>query len=168
MYCTRADIEAKRLPRPYLVQLTDDEVIGEFDDSTGAVPPADNTLPLWSDSTSRINKRVSEAIEDAVNEIDAYLGSVYALPLLPEDVPAIINTIAVTISTYYLYVRRGNDIPDSVQTMYDAAVKVLRDIAARRVTLKLPPPTEGATETQSSFAVRSRTQIFNDDLMRMY
>jgi phage gp36-like protein len=160
MYCTRDDIENKRLPRAYVLQLTDDENLGEFDDSTGAVPPNGNT-PLWSNSASAVNRRVEEAIEDATNEIDSYLSAVYAVPLAG-NIPHIINTLAVSIATYYLYLRRGNDLPDSVQNAYTNAVNMLKQFAARKITLPVPAAPD-SSNPQPVAVISTKPKIYTDD-----
>lgn len=161
MYCTRADIEQKRLARQNLLQLVDDEGLDEFDDSTGATPPVGNTLPLYSDLTTSVNIRVLDSIEDACNEIDAYLTGVYIVPITVET-PAIVTTIAVNIATYYLYIRRGNQIPDGIQALYDNAVSMLKQIAARRMSLPIPKATDDNVTTQSAFALRTRPKALDN------
>ncbi len=160
MYCTRADIEQKRLAREHLLDLVDDERTGEFDNSTGAVPPSGNTQPLYSAQDSPLNTRIRECIEDADNEINAYLGGIYAVPIAEGEVPAIINTLSVNISTYYLYVRRSNTIPESVVKIYDTSLMMLKQIAARKITLLIPATDDAVAQTQSAFAVRTKSSVF--------
>jgi phage gp36-like protein len=162
MYCTRADIEQKRIPQEHLLELVDDQRTGEFYDGAGAVPPSGNTLPLYSDAASPLNVRVSECIEDACNEIDAYLSGIYLVPIAVGGVPAIVNTIAVNISSYYLYARRGNSIPDVIKALYDGSVQMLKQFAARKISLPIPKVTDPALTTQSAFAVRTRPSVFAD------
>lgn len=162
MYCTRTDIEQKRLAHEHLLDLVDDERTGEFYDGAGAEVPDDNALPLYSDTDSVINTRVRECIEDADNEINAYLSGVYAVPVGEGQVPAIVNTLSVNISTYYLYVRRGNSIPESVQALYGNAVSMLKQIAARKITLLVPKVDDPAVQTQGAFAVQTRPKVFEN------
>lgn len=160
MYCTRADIEAKRIAYPHLVELVDDEATGEFYDGAGAVPPTANTQPLYSNVASELNKRVNECIEDADNEINAYLNGVYPTPLADGSVPAIINTLSVNISTYYLYVRRNNPLPEPIKDLYAGSVQMLKQLAARKISLAIPKITDAEASNQASFAVRSTASIF--------
>lgn len=161
MYCTRADIEHKRIAVEHLLQLMDDEQTGEFYDGAGAIPPNDNTLPLYSDATSVINTRITECIEDASNEIDTYLGGIYAVPIADDDVPPIVNTLAVNIATYYCHARR-NTVPETIQALYDNAIMMLRGVAARKITLPIPKATDDTLSAQSVFAVRTRAKVFDN------
>jgi phage gp36-like protein len=138
MYCTRADIESKRLPRQNLLQLTDDEMMGEYDD-TATPPPAANQQPVRSDATSRINVRIAECIEDAVNEIHSYLSDRYVIPL-PAEL-AVINTICTDIAVYRLFLRR-NEAPDTVMAAYKQAIEKLKLFRDGR--MRLPAPLAGA------------------------
>ena len=148
MYCSRTDIEAKRLPRQNLIQLTDDEMRGEWDDGV-APPPAENTAWLLSDANSNINVRVKEAIEDAVNEIHFWISKRYAVPLeiplpIPEQHPfAVINSICVSLAVYYLFMRRNavevqNNIIDTALLGYKQAIEKLKLIADGKIKLDAP------------------------------
>ncbi len=161
MYCTRTDIEQKRLAREHLLDLVDDERTGEFYDGADAEVPDDNTLPLYSDTDSVINTRVRECIEDADNEINASLSGIYAVPIGEGQVPAIVNTLSVNISTYYLYVRRGI-VPDSIKELYGNAIGLLKRIETRRVTLLIPKVDDPEIQTQSAYAVRTRPKVFDN------
>jgi phage gp36-like protein len=136
MYCTRANIEAMRLPRQNLIQLTDDEMLGEVD--------AD-------DANSAINKRVQDAITNAVGEIHFYLSGRYAVPLDP--VPEVITGICVALAVFNLFMRRNavdvqNAIVDTALLGYNQAIDKLKMIAAGR--LKLDAPTQADTQLLGS------------------
>lgn len=147
MYCTRADIETKRLPRPYLLQLCDDENAGESDDT----------------ADSLINRRVAEAIEDADNEINAYLSAVYTVPLPEGGTPHIVNTLSATIATYYLYLRRGNAVPESVESAYSHAVAMLKQFATRKITLSVPMATAENGSAQPVAVIATKPKIYSND-----
>lgn len=169
MYCSRADIEAKRLPAQNLIQLTDDEMIGEWDDSENP-RPVGNTAWLKSDASTPINKRVQEAIEDAVNEIHFYISARYAIPLpitlpIPQEHPlAIIHTICVSIAVYNLFMRRNavevqNNIVDTALLGYKQAVEKLKMIAEGRYKLDAPTASQTMSITGKS-AVSAEPSVF--------
>jgi phage gp36-like protein len=158
MYCTRADIEKSRVIRDHLLQLVDDEGEGEFYDGAGATPPSDNTQPLYSDSDSLINSRIQKCIGEADSVIDAALRGVYALPISGE-IPTLLTTIAVDLSTFYLHARR-RPIPDDVIKLYDHADALLKRIANRQIVLHLPTADAADQTTVPAFAVYSRPRVF--------
>jgi phage gp36-like protein len=122
MYCTLDDLRAQ-VPEAVLVDLTDDE-------GTGAIN-AD---------------RVNAAIASASSEIDGYCQSRYPVPFDP--VPPFIKKLAVDITLYNLFARRGYDEDSadrSILDRYKNAVRVLENIAKGVVTLgqPTPPPATG-------------------------
>jgi phage gp36-like protein len=147
MYCTRADIETKRLPRQNLIQLTDDEMLGEWDD-TAAPLPAESTAWLLSNGDSAINVRVAEAIESAVSEIHFYLANRYPLPLDP--VPDFINAICVALAVYNLFMRRNvvdvqNAMVDTALLGYNQAIAKLKMLSEGKLKIEIPNPETGGT-----------------------
>ena len=67
---------------------------------------------------------VDQALSDADDEINGYVGSTYQLPLA--TVPTLLVGIAADIALCKLY----SDLPTATaQSRYDAAVRKLRDIA---------------------------------------
>ncbi len=119
-YCTKTDLLGQ-IPEETLIQLTDDTGSGSEDDAA-----------------------IAGAISDADAEIEAYCGENYTLPFDP--VPVIIRKVSVDISIYNLYARRQG-APDDRAKRYDNAVKLLRDIAAGRVSLGASAPTETSQDT---------------------
>jgi phage gp36-like protein len=158
MYCTRADIEANRIPRVHLLDLVDDERIGEFDDSTGAVPFVGNTMSLWSDQSSNINIRIKECIEAAVNIIDSFLAERYTVPIPNSSLPPLINTICLDIAVFRLYLRR-NAVPEADMQAKNDAMKLLERIQARKLMLPLPENVSIATTILSPVAIRTREKL---------
>lgn len=70
---------------------------------------------------------VAEAINRAAGEIDAYLGTRYALPLSP--VPDQVKGLAVDLAIYHLFGRRSV-LPPVRRQRYEAAVSFLKQVAA--------------------------------------
>jgi phage gp36-like protein len=108
-YCTYGEIK-KQLPDAVIIQLTDDDL-------TGAV----------------VMENVDKAIADAGSEIDGYCRKRYDVPF--EPVPSIINKLAVDISIYNLFSRRDSEPPKVRTDRYNAAVRVLENIAKGTVTI---------------------------------
>jgi len=101
-YCTENDL-LSLIPQQELAELTTDS--GDIPDS----------------------QVVTEAIDRADAEIDAYLGSRYALPL--EPVPDQVMGLSMDMALYHLYSRRSVAPPVRRQK-YEAALSFLKQIAA--------------------------------------
>jgi phage gp36-like protein len=108
-YCNLVEIK-KQLPEAVIVQLTDDTLIGAV-----------------------VVENVDKAIADADAEIDGYCRKKYDVPFTP--VPSIINKLAVDISIYNLFSRRDSEPPKVRTDRYNAAVRVLENIAKGTVTI---------------------------------
>lgn len=97
---------------------------------------------------------VAEAITQADAEIDAYLGTRYALPLTPA--PPQVKGLSVDMTIYHLYSRRSV-APSVRRQRYEAAVSFLKQVAAGHVVLEgasgLLPESE---QVESQFAGPSR------------
>ncbi len=118
MYCTLADLQGQ-VPQEVLVRLTDDE-------GTGAVNEA----------------RVSDAIGDAGAEIDSYCRTRYPVPFA-DPAPQVIRKLAVDISLYHLFSRRGfreGTEDEVIEKRYTAAVKFLQDVARGLVSIGVDTP----------------------------
>lgn len=92
-----------------LVQLTDDE-------GTGTVA----------------EDRITQAVADADNEIDGYLGLRMELPLA--SVPDSLRRVSTDIAVYNLYSRRDG-IPEHRAERYRNAVRFLEGVAAGKISL---------------------------------
>lgn len=113
-YCTQSDIEA---------QISSDDLIALTDDAgSGTV---DTTV-------------LDRAIADADAEIDAYLYQRYSTPLDP--VPAIVRKLSTDCAIYHLHSRRSVGMPDIRKERYDAALRVLRDIASGMISIGASSP----------------------------
>ena len=99
---------------------------------------------------------VDRAIADADGEIDAYLAKRMALPLA--TVPAVLERTAAVMARYYLY----NDAPtDLVRAQYDAAIRLLRDVANGVVSLGADGAGGAVPETAAP-SYYAPTPIFGD------
>jgi len=131
-YCTENDL-LSLIPQQELAELTTDS--GDIPDS----------------------QVVTEAIDRADAEIDAYLGSRYALPLSP--VPDQVKGLSMDMALYHLYSRRSVAPPVRRQK-YEAALSFLKQIAAGEAVLA------GASElltenAQVGSEFSSATRIFS-------
>lgn len=136
-YCTLADI-LEQMDSDELIQLTDDGGTGAVD---GAV--------------------VSRAIEDADAEIDAYCSGRYDVPFDP--IPNLIRKISVDLAVYHLYRRRG--APESRQVRYDAALKLLANIARGLVSIGAT----GVAESAGAVSSRASSQrVFSNEGLEGY
>jgi len=132
-YAVLADLD-KQLSTDDLIQLTDDE-------NNGTV----NTT------------RVSNALADADTEIDGYLGSRYPLPLASP--PPILNKLAVDITIYNLYGRRGGP-PEHVEKRYTNAVRFLERLAEGKISLGSEDP-EGTGSGDTAQVSSGQDRTFN-------
>lgn len=104
---------------------------------------------------------VEEAISRGQAEIDAYLGTVYAVPLSP--VPPLVKALAVDLAIFHLYSRRSV-VPPVRQQKYEAAVAFLKEVAAGQAVVtsnggEPPSSKRGAAEVSSANRVLSRNTL---------
>jgi phage gp36-like protein len=141
MYCTLDDLK-KQVREEVLVALTDDA-------STGAV---DQTV-------------VDKAIADASAEIDAYAQGRYPVPFSP--VPQVIGKIAVDMSLYNLFSRRGFDPEGSqdkvISERYKSAVRFLENLAKGLVQIGAAQPQQVSEQPP---VIQSSPRVFSREKMR--
>ncbi len=119
-YAVTADL-LQQISQAELIQLTDDTLLGQIDES-----------------------RVARAIADAGAEIDGYLAKVFSVPVSP--VPDLVRNLTVAIAIYNLYSRRS-EVPDNRLERYRAAVRTLENISRGLLTLgTVPAPPENTGE----------------------
>ena len=118
-YSTLADI-IDRIDEEILIQLTDDEGIGQVNED-----------------------KVATAIAEADGEIDSYLSRRYTLPL--SSVPTVIKKLSVDIAIWNLYTRRDK-VEEARKSRYDAAVKLLTYISDGKATLGVDPEPSGGEQ----------------------
>lgn len=114
IYCTQADIAAK-LPEATLIELTDDAAAGTVDSTV-----------------------LDAAIDDAGEEIDAYLALKYSLPLAAT--PALVRKMAVDLVICDLYGRREMEPPKAIADRCTSARRHLEQLAKGTLLLDVPDP----------------------------
>ncbi len=107
-YSTIDDVR-NQLEEARLIQLTDDEGTGEF-----------------------VEARVTQAICDADDEIDSYLGLRMRVPLVPA--PDSVRRFSVDIAVYNLYSRR-EVVPENRAERYRNCVRFLESAASGKISL---------------------------------
>lgn len=116
-YCTQDDI-LEQLDEDILIQLTDDDNAGVVDDN-----------------------KVTRAIADADEEIDAYLGVRYSLPFAAT--PNLVRKYSVDLAICNLYARRRG-APEDRADRCDQVRKDLDKIAQGKMALDVPDPAQDA------------------------
>lgn len=139
-YCTLDDIKAL-VSEAELVQLTDDEGMGEID-------------------VAKVNAAISRADEF----IDGFLRGRYTLPLV-EPIPALIKAISADLAVFYLHERRlGLKMPESLEERYKRALVALDKIQNGTITLGTASgdtPTPGEYKTNKS----AQDKVFKQELL---
>lgn len=113
-YCTQADL-LMQISENDLIQLTDDAGAGAVDTDV-----------------------VDRAIADADAEIDAYCGGRYEVPFA--TVPAVVRKTAVDIVLYNLCGRQPLGDMDERTRRYEAALRLLREVARGTASLGAGAP----------------------------
>lgn len=121
-YCTIDNIR-NQLQETVLVQLTDDEGTGEV-----------------------VAARVEQAISDADEEINGYLGARMAVPVSP--VPESLRRLSADIAIYNLYSRRER-IPEHRIERYRGAVRFLEQVAEGKISLGQGDPEGNPLDPES-------------------
>jgi phage gp36-like protein len=112
------------------------------------------------------NDRMTEALEDASDEIDSYLQERYNVAGLREDPPKRLKRLCLDIARYTLTKNRP---PDDYRLRYEDALRWLREAAAGRVSLGLTSTDEVTTaesKTTMPFVVNRTRRIFTYDGMQ--
>jgi phage gp36-like protein len=92
-----------------------------------------------------VNAVLEEAIEQADREIDAYVGTVMAVPLA--TVPALIENLSTKLAIHHLYLRRpGVEEPETWQRETARCMRLLEAIATGKMALGAE---DGATSEPS-------------------
>ena len=131
------------IPEQTLIDLTDDAEEGQVD-----------------------MDKIAGCIEAADSEIDGYIPDRYELPLAP--VPRVVTRLSTVMTIYYVYSRYAETIPETRQSQYDNAVKMLRElILTGKISLRNEDPAAStAPPSGNRFRVSSRQQIFTDDKLK--
>ena len=107
--------------------------------------------------------KVIEAIAKADALIDSYCGQMAEVPFT--TVPPIIKQHSITISIYFLYIRRSM-APELVRKNYEDAIAHLKDIS--KGTAALPPVTAADVAANAQASLTSEDRIFTRDKMKGY
>lgn len=103
---------------------------------------------------------VERALEDASNEIDSYVGSIYKLPLNP--VPGIVATYCGIIALYRMSQETGS-YTEEKRKRYDDAIRWLRDLAKGLASLdgevEAQPKSSGGIRYFAEAREYSRTKL---------
>lgn len=130
MYCTIDDL-TRILAEAELLQLADDTGSGALTDVA-------------------VVSVISEAIDQADREIDAYVGVIRAVPLDP--VPSLIVDVSARMAIYNLFTRRpGLGGYEAARERYEQASNILRAVASGKMSIG---PTPGATATVQADTAR--------------
>ena len=96
------------------------------------------------EDTDAPNPQVAlSALEDASRTIDGYLTHKYALPL--SSVPAFLRRPCIDIAVYYLAGTHAS-LTDDIEKRYEAAIKLLEQIAKGMIGLGLSEPQAAVPE----------------------
>ena len=94
-------------------------------------------LDLTEPADLASSARLGEALDDATQEIDGYLGARYTLPL--PTAPKLLKRHAIDIALYQI-ASEADKATDELRLRYTDAVKLLEKISKGTVTLGLPEP----------------------------
>lgn len=94
--------------------------------------------------------KVEEAIGDATDMIDSYIGNRYAVPLV--DPPKLVQNMTNALARESLH---KNRMPEDVRAEADRVRAQLRDIAAGRMSLPVPESGEPPATTTGGDPMRS-------------
>lgn len=145
-YCGQADLE-RRLTRERLVELTDD------------------TVPPTAVDASVLDAEIAAAAE----VVDGYLRDRYQLPLDP--VPGLVREITADLVAFRLWGRRPEakgEVPDTLKTASDTALRLLREIQKGVVTLGVAAGQPETAPHAGSVLVNRRRREFGDDTLERF
>jgi phage gp36-like protein len=114
-------------------------------------------------TTGVVNLAVLDAaIADAEAEVDSYISVRYAMPLA--SVPDIVKSMTADVARYRLY---DTEVPEIVEKRYDAALRLLRDVAARRASLDKDINGNDAP-VSNGVKISKPPRVFNDSSLDGY
>lgn len=112
------------------------------------------------------NDRMTEALEDASDEIDSYLQERYNVAALRDDPPRRLKRLCLDIARYTLTKNRP---PEDYRLRYEDALRWLREAATGKVSLGLTASDEVTTSESRSampFVTNRTGRIFTYDGMQ--
>lgn len=106
--------------------------------------------------------RIDEAIADAGQQIDGYLGKRYPLPIVPA--PTLLKRLAASIARFLLH---DDAATDEIRKRYEDSVRTLQAIAKGEMSLGLddPSPARGAGAVGTK---TRRDRVFSRDSLADY
>ena len=144
MYCTIEDIQ-KQTSRDTLVQLTDDNQLGEIDSII-----------------------VEEAILYSETLINGYLCGRYTIPIFNE-IPNILKILAIDLAIYRLYLRRfQTDTPNSISEKYKNSTKILEQIQKGIISLEIESTGKVIRMSEYKTNKTSKDRIFSKEFLDDY
>lgn len=97
---------------------------------------------------------LTQALEDATAEINAYLSGRYTLPL--STVPTALVRVCCDVARYFL---SGDNAPEHIQTRYTDALKFLQAVNQGKVALGIDSQGDKAT-TNDTAVMESAGSVF--------
>jgi len=83
-----------------------------------------------TNSTTMQNTIIEQFLEDACGLIDAYLNTLYTVPVTTAADNNFLRSITLDIAVYELFKRgSGDDVPKKYRTNYEDSIRSLEDIA---------------------------------------
>lgn len=138
-----------------------------YDDLVPGYMPALDLVQLTNDDGGdTVDTDVYEGQRaKADGEIDGYVGHRYTVPL--SSTPELVRDLSARLTMYRLYRRRyQTDMPASVTEDYQAALRLLRDLAKGIPTLGVQPAP--SPNTQRTGRVVTHTSVFTRRTMQGY
>lgn len=159
-YCNATDL-LTRFDAAEIAQRTDREIPRTVSGELLRAAAAGADLSAWTEVEAERAASalvvVQRALQDADDTINGYISARYALPISP--VPAVLQRLAADLARYYLF---DDQVTDPIKQRYDAAIKMLGDVSAGRVSLGADagtgqqPATSAAPEWAGSDRVWTR------------
>ena len=103
------------------------------------------------------------ALDDATDEIDAYVGARHELPLDP--VPRVLQRLCVEIGIY----RRADSADRGTEEMrkrYEDAIRLLKDIQSGRASLGVADPDAPARAESPAVSIDSSPRVMTRESLR--
>lgn len=106
---------------------------------------------------------VTSGLTAATEEIDAYLGVTYTLPLL--TIPGVLTRVCCDLAMYHMSVGSPSMTEDK-EIRYERGIKWLKALTKGEVTLGLEESTEVVTGGQSEAQITESIRRFTRETMR--
>jgi phage gp36-like protein len=156
MYLTAAEL-MERFDESELAQVAPPRSMSRVDPQLFRAVILEEDTSAWAqdeiDAAEAGVKRIDEAISDAGQEVDGYIGHRYKLPSSP--VPTLIKRLAANIARYHLH---DDAATEDIQRRYKDAIRTLETVRDGRMSLGVDEPksTKAGTPEFESSDVRWR------------